>query len=134
MVAPCEKPAAVSILTSAQGPTPLPTPSPTPRPTMTSDRLFDMLIINLGPDFQERPPILMGAEWLPGRQPSVLIMLVKAARVSASWAFFEHRDTVRAITAAHSHRSARLFVGSMLGSSRSVTRCPGRLCRSTSAA
>ena len=55
---------------------------------------------------------------------SVLITLVKAAKASAPWAFFEHCDTFQAITAGRSARSARLLVGSISGGSRKRRRLP----------
>ena len=52
----------------------------------------------------------------------VLITLVKAENASAPPTFFEQCDTFRAITAPRSALSARLLVGSMLGSSRKRSR------------
>ena len=54
-------------------------------------------------------------EWIP-RFASVWTTLLKASKACAPGPFFEHWDTLRAITAGRSTRSARLFVGSMRGS------------------
>jgi hypothetical protein len=53
-------------------------------------------------------------EWIP-RFASVWTTLLKASKACAPGPFFEHWDTLRAITAGRSTRSARLFVGSMRG-------------------
>ena len=55
----------------------------------------------------------------------VPMMLVNAEKAFAPWGFLDHWYTFRAITAGRSARSARLLVGSMLGSERRRNRCPG---------
>ena len=60
------------------------------------------------------------------------MMLVNAEKALAPWGFLEHWDTFRAITAGRSARSARLLVGSMLGSLRKRNRLPRSLCQPSS--
>lgn len=55
----------------------------------------------------------------------VLMTLINAVRASAPRSFFEHCDTLRAITAPLSARSARLLVGSILGLRGTAAGFPG---------
>ena len=72
------------------------------------------------------------AEGTVGKRARVLITLVKAEKASAPPTFFEQCDTFRAITAPRSALSARLLVGSMLGSSRKRSRLPRSWCQPSS--
>ena len=74
---------------------------------------------------------LSTSAWSPCRA-RVLMMLVNAEKALAPWGFLEHWDTFRAITAGRSARSARLLVGSMLGSLRKRNRLPRSLCQPSS--
>ena len=62
----------------------------------------------------------------------VLITLVNALNASAPSSFFEQCDTLRAITAPRSARSARLLVGSIPTPSGKHSRLPRSSCQPSS--